>query len=514
MSNDTFGATPFLTAGSDKALPKYSAKPKEDINKFIYKLRIFLQHPSIDNCHLDSHTTSINKDKSKNLAALLSLCLGGNALSPFINNSKFDDKGIEMLCHLMDMKHPISQSSASTLYNALTNQTIGPEESFNAFAKRLRLMYKTCTCSDIPYDEGFLIQCFVHDLDKNFDYSQELLDQGVLPLYNQTLNEVLILVNDIKLNKQSTGTWITTPARANATGKQGAKRPSSSTPSDPKTDNKITKDPSVPDYLYKPSELSQKEIKKLLERYSCSLCRKNTHPLHTRYLLKNVYKISMRQQSNNDNMSSAPSPPANANRVNINLPFTVTDEPERYDGYNCVIQPPTDSASDSSVIKDDTDTSNITDSLCISKINNSANPYLKSFSKLKFCMGSVRQCSAIVPTNVACYHVTGKSITNDYPIIINSGATHHMWNDATAFISYTPMNNCYVSMANNYKLPIKGSETIQLNINGYYLQIHNVNYVPTLHYSLYSAKQHRRYIGCSCSFDNNGSTLIFPKFQF
>lgn len=111
-----------------------------------------------------------------------------------------------MLHHLMDMKHPISKSPPSTIYNALINQSIGPEETFNAFEKCLRLMYKTCTRSGIQYDEGFLILCFIQVLDSNFDYSQELLDQGVLTWYEFSLNEVLILVNDIKLNKQSTDT--------------------------------------------------------------------------------------------------------------------------------------------------------------------------------------------------------------------------------------------------------------------------------------------------------------------
>ena len=38
VSTDTQSATPFLMAGSDKRLPKHSAKSKDDINKFIYKL--------------------------------------------------------------------------------------------------------------------------------------------------------------------------------------------------------------------------------------------------------------------------------------------------------------------------------------------------------------------------------------------------------------------------------------------------------------------------------------------
>ena len=53
--------TPFLTAGSEKALPKYSGKPSDDLNAFIFKLKIFLRHPSINNCHLQDKTDSSNE---------------------------------------------------------------------------------------------------------------------------------------------------------------------------------------------------------------------------------------------------------------------------------------------------------------------------------------------------------------------------------------------------------------------------------------------------------------------
>ncbi len=50
-SSDTQSALPFLTMGSEKALPKYSGRTNDDINEFLYKLRIFLNHLFIDNCH-------------------------------------------------------------------------------------------------------------------------------------------------------------------------------------------------------------------------------------------------------------------------------------------------------------------------------------------------------------------------------------------------------------------------------------------------------------------------------
>ena len=410
-----------------------------------YVLRIFFNHPSIDNCHLDSRTTLENQDKSKHLAALLSMCLSNNVLSPFIDNPKFDDKCIEMLQHLMDMKHPISKLSASTIYNSLSNQTIASDESFGAFAKCLRLMYKTCTRSGIPYDEGYLICCFIQGLDSNFDYSHKLLERGVLLWYELSLNEVLILVNDIKLNKQPTGSWITTSGKANATGKQGAKRPSSSS-SDPSNDHTTPVDPSLQNYLSKQKDLTQKEVKQLLERYSCPLCRKNTHPLYNCYALKTTYNISLKSQSASSNHTStsvpdstAVPPSATANRVASDTPFTITDEPQRYNGFECIQAPPPDSSSETSIHENDKNTTQISESLSISKINNSTTSYLKSYQSLKHCMGSVRQCTVTIPKYATCNNVSFQH-AHDYPIIIDCGATHHKWNDSKAFINFMPMH--------------------------------------------------------------------------
>ena len=76
------------------------------------------------------------------------------------------------------------------------------------------------------------------------------------------------------------------------------------------------------------------------------------------------------------------------------------------------------------------------------------------------------------------------------------------------------MQNCYVTLANNHKIPTLGKGTIQLIINGYVLRLHDVYHVPDLQFSLYSVKQHRRYLQCSCVFDNDSASLIFPKFHF
>ena len=148
------------------------------------------------------------------------------------------------------------------------------------------------------------------------------------------MSEVLISVNKVKLNKEADGLWLTTTASANATGKQGAKRPttSTSTTSPPAT----TIDPSITIYLYKTSELSQKEVKQLIKRSLCPLCRRNSHPLNNCYALKSTYNISLKSSPSTSTIpstsdvpkSTQPTSTANTKRV-TNLPMSIVDEPER-----------------------------------------------------------------------------------------------------------------------------------------------------------------------------------------
>ena len=344
------------------------------------------------------------------------MCISGNALSPFIDNVQYDNKGIEMLHHLVAMKHPTSKSSASTVYNALARQKITPNETFDDFAKKLRIMYKTCTRAGIPYDEGYLIRCFIQGLDHNYDHTRELLDNGVLPWYDLTLNEVIIYVTDIKMNKMSTGTWLTTPANAHAVGQQGAKRPESQP-------NMIPVDPEVPAYPYKTSDLSWSDVGKLLKRFSCPLCRRNNHPFHLCNALKSTYSIKLKSTSDNPptNTQSAAVPtqaPA-ANYVSDTLPYTIEDTPTRYEGFENISNPPPHSDSDNSTATTEDVTEALSTSLKNSKINNSSIPYLQQYSKLKYHLGSVKHAHVSLPVTTHSFK-TSFNTTTDYPVIIDS----------------------------------------------------------------------------------------------
>ncbi len=262
-------------------------------------------------------------------------------------------------------------------------------------------MYKTCTCSGIPYDEGFLVRCFMQGLDSNFGYTREMIDVGVLQYYELSLNEVLVLVNDLKLNKTSNGPWVTTAANANAnatSGQQGARLPppttDSTTVATPADNSTSTATSNVPPYLTKTAELSFREVKMLLERFSCPLCCRNRRALHDCFALKTTYNISLKHKPSNNadngSTSSNPSvhqpPPVAAHRVSASDTF-LPDEPERYDGFESVSVPPPTSDDEDATTANTEDV--VTNSMTVSKINDSSTSYSPSLFKFHHNVGSI-----------------------------------------------------------------------------------------------------------------------------
>ena len=193
--------TPFLTVGGGKALPCYSGKKNEDINAFFFKLCIFLSHPSISNCHTQKHTTCSNYVESKNLSTPLGLCISGEALHPFLVNSRFDNKGIELYRHLKQMQNSIQHVSASTLSQSMFHTKIKGDESFDSFRTRLRTIYRSCIKAGFPEDEAYLIRYYIRRLDSNYDNVRDLLDTNALDWSSKTLDEVIQITTVIKFKK-------------------------------------------------------------------------------------------------------------------------------------------------------------------------------------------------------------------------------------------------------------------------------------------------------------------------
>jgi SAM-dependent methyltransferase len=97
--------------------------------------------------------------------------------------------------------------------------------------------------------------------------------------------------------------------------------------------------------------------------------------------------------------------------------------------------------------------------------------------------------------------------------IADSGATHHLWPDYSAFVSYTKVSNKYVSLADKSTAPIEGIGDIAVSLNGKKVLIRNAYHAPSLKVPLYSLGAHRRLPGCGFIGTNDSFQLTFPKFS-
>ena len=95
----------------------------------------------------------------------------------------------------------------------------------------------------------------------------------------------------------------------------------------------------------------------------------------------------------------------------------------------------------------------------------------------------------------------------------DSGATHHMLNDYTAFTSYHATHGDYVTLGDDTRLPIAGSGSAIFSLNGRPILIRDALHVPGLRAPLYSLRQHRKQPGCGLFSDYEfGNYILFPHF--
>ena len=357
---------------------------------------------------------------------------------------------------------------------------IKKDESFESFEKRLRTTYRACTSACYPKDDSYLVRCFMRGLDSNYDNVRELLDINALDWFEKPLNQVIQFAMDIKLNKKMTGSWVTISGSGNATGKQGAARPSSTSPT--------TKESDEDTYLSKRCDLTHPEVTQLIRKYSCPLCRKNNHPIWKCYSIKDVYEIKLIKDKNTNtnnstNQVQVPSqttqPPQGTANMVTSLPYTIIDEADRYDGYSSVIGPSVSTTSDNPPSnKEEVE----------NKINTELIKYPHVYFQYKHCVDIANRL--FFPHNSK--FTDHNNEFGESQIVINSGATCH----------------------NKTQVPISGIGAIQININGFILRIHNVYYIPHLAYSLYSVKEHMAYNNCYTYFGNHKAILSFPRFKF
>jgi len=264
----------------------------------------------------------------------------------------------------------------------------------------------------------------------------------------------------------------------------------------------------------KGSGLSNRESEQCIRKFSCFLCRRNDHPFDRCSVASKFYDVAIKAttpvtsstNNNSHNGGSQRTSQTNGQARAVtasqqqdsasSLPFTTPQDTHRFPDFE-IIQ------------DDDTQTNASKNKNKQSKVKEPHTPYL-DVTSLKLHCGSVAKATFSLSHNP----FSNLRPSNSHQIIVDSGATHHMWCDVSAFTSYQPMKGCYVKLANTQRIPIHGSGSIRIRVQGRVLDVHDVYHIPDLTHSLYSLKVHRKYYKCGAIFSNSECIVIFPKFNF
>ena len=122
-------------------------------------------------------------------------------------------------------------------------------------------------------------------------------------------------------------------------------------------------------------------------------------------------------------------------------------------------------------------------------------------------LGSARRLGACLGTLRHALPVSDK-------ICPDSGASVDMFPDRSCFVTYIPLVNCFVRVANNHQTPVLGRGTVSIQLGATHLvRLINCLHVPALDMPLLSIRVHcRRGPGCTFLADPSGCYLTFPTF--
>ena len=96
---------------------------------------------------------------------------------------------------------------------------------------------------------------------------------------------------------------------------------------------------------------------------------------------------------------------------------------------------------------------------------------------------------------------------------MDSGCTQDMCPTWQSFLTYTPLSDCYVTIANSEKITCAGRGAVILTLRDKTVKLANVLHVSDLEMTLLSVRSHRgRDQGCSFIADASGCFLTFPSF--
>jgi hypothetical protein len=137
--------------------------------------------------------------------------------------------------------------------------------------------------------------------------------------------------------------------------------------------------------------------------------------------------------------------------------------------------------------------------------------YVSPTSRLSTCLGDAKMAQAV--SNGSLGRIQRATNPNGSQACVDSGCTTDMCPLRQSFVKYTPLDNCYVTIANSEKIKCAGRGTVFLQLGNKAVKLANVLHVPDLEMTLLSVRSHRRRgQGCSFVADESGCFLTFPKF--
>jgi hypothetical protein len=96
---------------------------------------------------------------------------------------------------------------------------------------------------------------------------------------------------------------------------------------------------------------------------------------------------------------------------------------------------------------------------------------------------------------------------------VDSGCTRDMVLMRQAFLTCTPLKDCYIMISNSKQIQCAGRGTVVLTLCDKTVKLCNVLHVPDLEITLLSVRSHQRQgQGCSFLADHSGCFLTFPNF--
>ena len=104
------------------------------------------------------------------------------------------------------------------------------------------------------------------------------------------------------------------------------------------------------------------------------------------------------------------------------------------------------------------------------------------------------------------------ALTSSIMAIIDSGASDHKWPYRGAFVEFTPLSGCYITIADQSSLPVTGRGTVQFRLAGRTIRLAGVLCIPTLIGPLFSIRRFRKIPGCGFFATNTQLCLAFPTF--